>query len=186
MQRRLRTRSTSSTNISRRSSLSSTNKTHSALVTDSVTCAEGITRSLPGRQRQRERMRHVWLHVDDAQLVFDRRKTDAAERNGRRSIARREILVNQPCARLIQLNQHGARTALPRQCYCGGALLLQREAVLLARVALDVTGSRVVRERPDSGVNHLLRRHKAGGNVWADGVGRRGRDRRRRRRRGRR
>src|SRR6185369_10234436 len=162
MQRRLRTRSTSSTNISRRSSLSSTNKTHSALLTDSGTCAEGITRSLPGRQRQRERMRHIWLHVDDAQLVFDGRKTDAAERDGRSSITRREILVNQPCARLIELNQHRSRTALPRQRHFDGALLLQREAVLLARVAVDVTGSCIVRERPDSGVNHLLGRHKAG------------------------
>jgi len=31
-----------------------------------VQCADVITRSLPGRQRQRERMRGVWLHVDDA------------------------------------------------------------------------------------------------------------------------
>ena len=120
-------------------------------------------------------MRDIWLHVDDAQFVFDGRKTDAAERDDRGSITRREILVNQPCASLIELNQHGSRTPLPRQRHFDGALLLQREAVLLARVALDVTGSCIVRERTDSGVNHLLGRHKTGRNVGTDCVSRRGR-----------
>src|SRR5262245_17562051 len=113
MHRRLSAKPTSSMNISRRSSLSSTNKTHSALVTDSGTCAEGITRSLPGRQCQLERMRHGSFHVDDAQLVFDGGKVDAAERDDWRAVRRGEILMNQACAAAIQLNEHRARTALP-------------------------------------------------------------------------
>src|SRR5712671_5834900 len=94
----------------------------------------GTIALLPGRQRQRERMRRVRLHVDHAQLVVHRLEADAAEGDGRRAAARREVLVHQARTGAVQLDQHRARAALPRQRdFHGVVLRQQREAIPLAR-----------------------------------------------------
>src|SRR5262245_30373594 len=118
-------------------------------------------------------MRDAGLHIDDAQLVFDGGKADASERDGRCSVTGREILVNQPRARAIELNEHRARAAIPRERHFDGALMLQRELILLAGVPLQVARAWIIRERSDGSGNYLLGWYEAGGNVGADGVCRR-------------